>query len=309
MQTPAQRSPDDIVALSGRPIVVVGGVGGSGTRAVAAALIALGVDMGSDLNESLDDLSFNILFKRRSFWPLGAHHAELEQALQYYLSARGILRQEQGLGKAQHVELSNPADWPASLATYFARIAGDHDWQSREWLLERLRHLLVPQRIDRRWGWKEPNSHVVLPFLLASMPQLKYVHVIRHGLDMAFSGNQNQLGLWGQAFLGRPVNRESAQDSFDYWCAVHQRLLEVAGEFPGRVYLLNFEAMCAQPDSYLADLVEFFQLDAASATAVNDIAQEITPPPTCNRYHSARPFAVTQKQRALLDTLGYACHW
>ena len=44
--------------------IAVGGVGGSGTRVVANFLEMLGFDMGSDINESLDNLTFTLLFKR-----------------------------------------------------------------------------------------------------------------------------------------------------------------------------------------------------------------------------------------------------
>jgi hypothetical protein len=47
------------------PFVVVGGVGGSGTRLVATCLQRLGVRIGPDLNESLDNLFFTLLFKVR----------------------------------------------------------------------------------------------------------------------------------------------------------------------------------------------------------------------------------------------------
>lgn len=46
------------------PAVVVGGVGGSGTRWVSHVLAACGVDMGPDQNESLDNLTYTLLFKR-----------------------------------------------------------------------------------------------------------------------------------------------------------------------------------------------------------------------------------------------------
>src|SRR3990167_6840991 len=45
------------------PPLAIGGVGGSGTRVVAAAAIALGFDLGSDLNPPLDNLAFTLLFK------------------------------------------------------------------------------------------------------------------------------------------------------------------------------------------------------------------------------------------------------
>jgi hypothetical protein len=47
------------------PDIIVGGVGGSGTRLVSLILQALGVRTGPDFNESLDDLFFTLLFKVR----------------------------------------------------------------------------------------------------------------------------------------------------------------------------------------------------------------------------------------------------
>ena len=295
MYNTGNSSQDDVLALSGRPIAV-GGVGGSGTRAVAAALLALGVDMGNDLNESLDDLSFNVLFKRRSLWPLAAHAHELESALRYYLNARGLITQDQ-----EDFGLNTEPHWHSELKIYFSGIAGEHHWQNEKWLTTRLKHLLSPQQIDRRWGWKEPNTHVVLPFLLQQLPQLKYVQVVRHGLDMAFSSNQNQLWLWGEAFLQRTVDRTCATDSFDYWCAVHQRLLNIAADFPGRVHLLNFENFCEDPITGLYDLAEFFQLDDTNRQQIKDIGDTVTKPSSCGRYLSQPPLAVTQEQRALRD--------
>ncbi|MEZ5283921.1 MAG: hypothetical protein R2712_03745 [Vicinamibacterales bacterium] len=51
-------------------------------------------------------------------------------------------------------------------------------------------------------GLKEPNTHVFLDRLAVVYPDMKCVHVVRNGLDMAFSASQNQLRLWGPRFLG-----------------------------------------------------------------------------------------------------------
>lgn len=44
--------------------VVIGGVGGSGTRVVAELLENLGFYIGSDLNTASDNLTYTLLFKR-----------------------------------------------------------------------------------------------------------------------------------------------------------------------------------------------------------------------------------------------------
>lgn len=39
-------------------MLAIGGIGGSGTRAIAKLAAQAGADMGADLNESLDHLGF-----------------------------------------------------------------------------------------------------------------------------------------------------------------------------------------------------------------------------------------------------------
>src|SRR5690606_16779845 len=84
----------------------------------------------------------------------------------------------------------------------------DRPQHPARWLKERVR-LLLSQPKDRPntkyWGWKEPNSHIFLDYLCKSIPDMKYIHVCRNGLDMAYSTNQNQLKLWGEIILGEPI--------------------------------------------------------------------------------------------------------
>ena len=54
-------------------------------------------------------------------------------------------------------------------------------------------HLADLPRSATAWGWKEPRSIYLVPFLDAAMPSLRFLHFVRDGRDMAFSENQNQL--------------------------------------------------------------------------------------------------------------------
>ena len=48
------------------PYICVGGIGGSGTRVIAMILSSIGINMGNDLNEAFDNLTFTLLFKRQN---------------------------------------------------------------------------------------------------------------------------------------------------------------------------------------------------------------------------------------------------
>jgi hypothetical protein len=69
-------------------MVAIGGVGGSGTRLGAALLQVLGYYIGDDLNESLDNLWFTLLFKRRSIL---LENLDLDFAISSRCSFRGCL--------------------------------------------------------------------------------------------------------------------------------------------------------------------------------------------------------------------------
>jgi hypothetical protein len=127
------------------------------------------------------------------------------------------------------------------------------------------RALGFPTPCGGPWGWKEPNSHVFLRPLAGHWPGLKFVYVMRHGLDMAFSRNQAQLHLWGPTLGVRPsAGPEVPQprEMLEYWIRAVQR---VAADGPsllgGRFLLLNYDALSTRPDTVLPGLIEFLGVD------------------------------------------------
>jgi hypothetical protein len=51
------------------------------------------------------------------------------------------------------------------------------------------------------WAVKNPRLMLVLPFLWQEFPQLRFIHLVRDGRDMAFSRNQFQLKDFGNSVL------------------------------------------------------------------------------------------------------------
>ena len=88
-----------------------------------------------------------------------------------------------------------------------------------------LRALVARQHEEaggRPWGWKEPRSVYLLPFLAAELPGLRFLHVVRDGRDMALSENQVQLRKHGDAVLGASDEPEALR-SIALWREINLR--------------------------------------------------------------------------------------
>lgn len=231
--------------LRGRPSfpVAVGGVGGSGTRLIAQLLLEFGYYLGGDLNESLDNLWFTLLFKRREVLDLDSE--TFAESLAIFVARM--------TGRAPVT--------PRQRALLRRLAAVDRGEHPPEWLEARAQSLDTAPAPPTAgpWGWKEPNTHVVIDRLAACLPGLRYIHVVRNGLDMAHSANQNQLRFWGERFLG-PGVEVSPRASLRYWHFVHRRVLDVCAPMGERFLLLDYDRLCADPRTGLRRLVEFLGL-------------------------------------------------
>ena len=245
-----------------------------------------------------------------------------------YLQSRGLDVFEAGV-------TLTPAPAPATTRTRTKRLnhflshlpesrpAEAHcEWQNTEWLAERVGKLADVTSSPHLTGWKEPNTHIVLPYLLQALPNLHYVHVIRHGLDMAFSSNVAQVRLWGELLSGHSLDAENPADRFAYWCAVHQRLATVATQFPGRVTVCPIDQGRETVRERLRPVLSALGLSAhnicdsacdnASDSAfdsASDSAFDIDPPSTTGRHVHEEPFALTREQIAVLEAYGYGTLW
>lgn len=272
------------------PIVAIGGVGGSGTRLIAEIAQKLGVYMGSDLNESMDNLLFTLLFKRVELWPIEKNLNEIQDAIKIFVQ---YMQGSKVLGKND--------------IRYIYSLTNDRIQHNSEWLNARVDHLLsnqckyTPQNV---WGWKEPNSHIFLPEIIKLLPKLKYIHVIRHGLDMAYSNNQNQVKLWGKKVFSDEFNSSLPQSSFKYWAWTHKRLVEIATKPNNGILIINFEKFCSSPRDGIDKIARFLEIQMPSSR-IEILANEIKSPETENRYQQLLDFKLELSDIRLLESFGY----
>jgi len=272
--------------------VAIGGVGGSGTRVVANILRGLGYYVGSDLNHANDNTWFTLLFKRVEFFNVNALDPEFQSAVRVFTKAM--------TGRND----ITPAE-KQSIISLAVNNRLDHD---RRWLADRVKTLLG--RFEENsahincWGWKEPNTHVFLPSLLESLPRLKYIHVMRNGLDIALSKNQNQMKNWGQCFLPADKFEISPRFSLKYWCVVQKRITNLAQQHPNRVLILNFDELSERPEDGVQRMCHFLQTSSDNHT-INNICLDIHRPDSIGRFRRVDIRNFDSEDVAYVANLGF----
>lgn len=283
----------EFAPLSNTSPVIVGGIGGSGTRLVADILLKCGFFIGDDLNSSMDDLRFTALFKRGKLWPIIEHCDECLLALEVYLTSRG-----------QHYSTSAGNGGHLSRVDMLAKqITSENAWVESDSLALRWKALAKIEERKRRWGWKEPNSHIFSAFLLQALPNARFIFVTRDGRDMAFSRNQAQLKVWGPHLLKRRVDVDNPADALDYWMAVHARMLAIRGIAPSRVLILKFESLFFDKVSTRNKLVDF--LGDVEEKKIKDLLNALRPPASIGRHKTHEKINLKRAQTQMLREYGY----
>ena len=212
----------------------------------------------------------------------------------------------------------NPYEDALDLAAYYdrwinrylaARKAGEeaalHDEMEAELRDVLATHLAELPADARAWGWKEPRSVYLLPFLNTVLPTIRFLHVVRDGRDMAFSDNQKQLLKHGDAVLGpdllsRVAPTRRAARSIELWGKVNTTAADFGEKVLGERYRrIRFEDLCREPEASAARIYEFFELEGDAAEA----AREVRDPGTIGRWQSKSRRAIEALDRRGRDAL------
>lgn len=257
--------------------VAIGGVGGSGTRLFAEILWNFGYFMGDDLNSAHDNLLYTLLFKRQNlFSPQGRNDDELEllfSVFTRYMSGEWNFTTDEVAKVEACVHVPRPSLSPEWLQARFDALMRRSSGVPND----------MPQAAERVWGWKEPNTHVFVDCFLKANPGLVYFHVVRNGLDMAFSSNQNQIATWGTLAFGKTIEKVTPKISLEYWVKVHRRILDLERNFPNRIFLINFDSFCKSPGKGLRFLINKLRIDCTEERIAR-IRSLVRPPPSIGRY-------------------------
>jgi hypothetical protein len=158
----------------------------------------------------------------------------------------------------------------------------------------------------RPWGWKDPRSIYLLPFFHSQFPNLRFLHVLRDGRDMAYSANQNQLNRHGRVMLSRLERlRPQPLQSIALWNRINLMAVDYGERNLGAQYMyVRFEDLCTEPVSTVQTVLSFFNLSGD----VRQIAEaEISPPATLGRWRrEPSSTGVSRAGGKALRRFGYA---
>jgi hypothetical protein len=137
------------------------------------------------------------------------------------------------------------------------------------------------------WGWKLPETLLILPEVCDAFPDARFIHLLRHPVTSALrrthktSRMDNEIGravlAAAYASAGRPPGKVGKDP--DYLRNAYTWLYQVgqAAEFcrrslgPGRFLEMRYEDLCARPAESQARLAGYLGVDAAEALAAEDI--------------------------------------
>lgn len=154
------------------------------------------------------------------------------------------------------------------------------------------------------WGWKAPATFYWQQALSQYFLNFRYIHVIRHGLDMAFSKNQNQTIAWSERFNidveGLPLPRAALQ----YWIAANKLAIADGRRYPSDFLLINFNQLCASPNKIIEELVSFLGIDVESID-IQGLSSLVIPPNTLDRFKKQSLAVFSEKELRAVSDLGF----
>ncbi len=234
-------------------VIAIGALGGSGTRAVAQMMINAGVYMGEPLNFANDNLFFTCLFKDKTWWKNASSQDFENRLVDFETYMRTGKLSAKKLEQYEHIPWDIKNEYPPHL-------------------FPKLREAKKLSKPRNTWGWKEPNTHIFLEQFATFFPNFRYIHVVRNGLDMAFSKNKKQLFNWGHRYGIEASASDSAetlaQKQLDYWIKSTEDVVVKGNKLlPGNFLLIKYEEICQNPEVEVARILDFIDYKGTKTVA------------------------------------------
>lgn len=273
-----------------KKIISIGALGGSGTRAIAQVLIQAGIFMGDDLNVSNDNLLFTRLLKN----PVWYKKASLDEKNERLLSFKKFMES----GKISFKDL---------IVFYKSGYTNPTHASGLDYYINTFKSLFDKEISRDIWGWKEPNTQIYVSEILNLFPNLKYIHVLRNGLDMAFSDNKQQLNNWGWKYQihlnGNETENELAVKQLDYWIESTKDVIAKSKGFESRFLMIKHSEFCQSPQKEIDRILQFCEI-TVSPVKLKELYNIPRTPDSTDRYKNYNLNIFSPEQLQFVEAMG-----
>jgi len=108
---------------------------------------------------------------------------------------------------------------------------------------------------------KNPRSLLLLPFIHSMCPDMKFVHVVRSGLSMSFSGNRRHTLRYGDLFVDdSDIDGScwSPELAMKVWAETNLNAYEYGSTYLGNNYMwIKYEELCSKKMDAYERLTDF----------------------------------------------------
>ncbi|MCH7850917.1 MAG: sulfotransferase [Nanoarchaeota archaeon] len=120
------------------------------------------------------------------------------------------------------------------------------------------------------WGWKWPETYLILPYVHVTFPRARFLHLVRDGRDLAFKRHltDDPRRALGKALLtrlearGQPHHLQAAR-SWQFQVEQYRTYAERIP--PGQRMETTYEALCGDPEGEMARIADFLQVPYSEA--------------------------------------------
>ncbi len=219
--------------IQNKNIICIGGIGGSGTR-LFADIFAEHMYMGPTINDSSDNITFTLLFKRIQSLSISQNEFKsLFTIFSKVMTKQELSRKDKSNITAIYLEKTRQDYLYDKKLAYDLSMFGDNKIEN-----------------ITNWGWKEPNTHVLLPHILKMGPEYKYIHIYRDAFSSAINRNQNQVKFWYSRKVTPVI-------SVDYWIMVQEKMIKLKEQHPNSIFFIDYTTFIKSPEYYMSDLEKF----------------------------------------------------
>jgi len=247
--------------------IVVTGTGGSGTRVMAEVLVKLGGFMGHNHNgKPLDNMDSGFF--------LTGNTSDMRAHFRFNRREEYTKRKIKLFEKAFFFEPYLLRDWLLIFRILFSFLRPSDFWavwkrphrtgESRTATLSKILRIKTntPVPSDAKfWGFKDPDAVYILKALLEYYPNMKLIHMVRDGRDMALSDQKKPYMFYSSIF---DTDKEySIKNVFKYWTEFNIWVLNFIQKNmkEDRILIVKFEDLCQKPIEEINKIANFLEID------------------------------------------------